>query len=103
MMETQELPVDSREECAYLLAEREDKTIETGGPKYLTIDPCQAYRVGCSNKTKYSKTSQQKRSIFTSESTKNNEKQFNKSPGKFLDEMIKTIAKPIYNWIMLHV
>ena len=32
MMERQELPIDSREEYAYLPAEREDKTIETGWP-----------------------------------------------------------------------
>ena len=32
MMERQELLVDSREEYAYLPAEREDKTIETGRP-----------------------------------------------------------------------
>ena len=32
MMERQELPIDSREEYAYLPAEREDKTIETGRP-----------------------------------------------------------------------
>ena len=32
MMERQELPIDSREEYAYLPAEREDKAIETGRP-----------------------------------------------------------------------
>ena len=101
MMERQELPFDSGEEYAYLPAERENKTIETGRPKYLPIDPCQAYGIGCNNKTKYLKTSQQKRSIFTSEGTKNNEKQIDKSSGGFLTKIVETVAKPIYNWIML--
>ena len=61
-MERQELPFDSGEEYAYLPAEREDKTIETGRPKYLPIDSCQAYGIGCNNKTDYLKTSRQKRS-----------------------------------------
>ena len=97
MMERQELPVDSRREYVYLPAERNDKVIKTGRQKYLPIDPCQAYGIGCSNKTKYLKTSWQKRSIFTSEGTKNNEKQIDKSPGGFLTEIVETIAKPIYN------
>ena len=75
MMEKQELPIDSREEYAYLPAEREDKTIETGRPKYLPIDSCQAYGIGCNNKTDYLKTSRQKRSLFISEGTKNDKKQ----------------------------
>ena len=101
MIERQELPVDSRETYVYLPAERDNKAIETGRPKYLPIDLCQAYGIGCNNKTKYLKTSRQKRSIFTSEGTKNNEKQIDKSPGGFLTEIVKTVAKPIYNWIML--
>ena len=40
MMERQELPIDSREEYAYLPAERGDKAIEIGRPKYLPTDPC---------------------------------------------------------------
>ena len=102
-METQELPIDSREECAYLLAEREDKTIETGRPKYLPIDSCQAYGIGCNNKTNYLKTSQQKRSLFTSEGTKNDKKQIDNSPGGFLSKIVQTVAKPIYNWIILPI
>ena len=100
MMERQELPIDSREEYAYLPAEREDKTIETGRPKYLPIDSCQAYGIGCNNKTNYLKTRWQKRSLFTSEVTKNNMKQIDNSPGGFLTEIVETVAKPIYNWIM---
>ena len=99
----QELPVGSKEKYVYLPEKRDDQVTETGRPNYLPIDPCQAYRVGCSNKTKYLKTSQQKRSIFTSESTKNNAKQINKSPGKFLAEMVESIAKPVYNWVILPI
>ena len=56
MMERQELPVDSREEYVYLPAERDDKAIETGRPKYLPIDTCQSHGIGCSKKTKYLQT-----------------------------------------------
>ena len=57
MMERQELPVESRDKYAYLPAERDDKAIETGRPKYLPIDTCQSHGIGCSNKTKYLQTS----------------------------------------------
>ena len=40
MGERQELPVDSREEYAYLPAERDDKDIDTGRLKYL---PCRQF------------------------------------------------------------
>ena len=95
MMERQELPVDSREEYVYLPAERDDKAIETGRPKYLPIDTCQSHGIGCSNKTKYLQTSQQKRSSFTNGLVKAGEKLLDGSPGGFLVEMLKTIAKPI--------
>ena len=103
MMERQKLPIDLREEYAYLPAERKDQAIETGRPKYLPIDPCQAYGIGCNNKTKYIKTGRKKRSIFTSEGTKNNEKQIDKSSGGFLTKIVETVAKPIYNWIRLPI
>ena len=45
MMERQELPVESREEYAYLPAERDDKDIETGRLKYLPIDTCQSHGI----------------------------------------------------------
>ena len=41
--------------------------------------------------------------MFTSESTKDNEKQIDKSPGGFLAEMVETIAKPVYNWVILPI
>ena len=97
MMERQELPFDSGEEYADLPAERKDKTIETGRPKYIPIYSCQAYGIGCNNKTDYLKTSRQKRSLFISEGTENDKKQIDKSPGGFLTEIIETVAKPIYN------
>ena len=100
MMEKQELPVGSREKYVYLPAKRDDQVTETGRPKYLPIDTCQSYGVGCSNKTKYLQTSLQKRSKFTTEHIKDNEEQIDKSLGGFLVEMVKTIAKPIYNWMI---
>ena len=93
MMERQELPMDSREEYAYLPAEREDKTIETGRPKYLPIDSCQAYGIGCNNKTNYLKTSWQKRSLFTSEGTKNDKKQIDNSSGGFLTKIVENSSQ----------
>ena len=103
MSEKQELPVDSKEVYAYRPAERNDKATETGRPTYLPIDPCQVYKIGCNNKTNSLKTSQQKRSLFISEGTENDKKQIDKSPGGFLTEIVETVAKPIYNWIMLPI
>ena len=100
MMEKQELPVDSRETYVYLPAERDDKAIEIGRPKYLAIDTCQSHGIGCSNKTRYLQTSQQKRSSFSNGLIKAGEKLLDGSPGGFLVEMVKTIAKPIYNWMI---
>ena len=94
------MPVGSREKYVYLPAKRDDKVTETGKPKYLPIDTCYSYGVGCSNKTKYLQTSQQKRSGFTSGLIKAGEKLLDGSPGGFLVEMVKTIAKPIYNWMI---
>ena len=65
MMERQQLPAASREKYVYLPAKRDDKVTETGRPKYLPIDTCKSYGVGCSNKTNYLQTSWQKRSSFT--------------------------------------
>ena len=69
-------------------------------PKYLPIDTCQSYGVGSNSKTKYLQPSQQKRSGFTSGLIKAGEKLLDGSPGGFLVEMVKTIAKPIYNWMI---
>ena len=91
MMEKQELPVGSREKYVYLPAKRDDQVTETGRPKYLPIDTCQSYGVGCSNKTKYLQTSWQKRSGFTSGLIKAGEKLLDGSPGGFLVEMLKKL------------
>ena len=88
-MERQILPVDSREAYVYLPAERDDKAIETGRQKYLPIDPCQAYGIGCNNKTTYLKISRQKRSLLTSEGTKNDKKQIDNSSGSFLTKTVE--------------
>ena len=100
MMEKQELPAKSRIEYAYLPAERDDKDIETGRLKYLPIDTCQSHGIGCSNKTTYLQTIRQKRSSFTNGLVRAGEKLLDGSPGGFLVEMVKTITKPIYNWMI---
>ena len=99
-MEKQELPSKSRMEYAYLPAERDDKDIETGRLKYLPIDTCQSHGIGCRNKTTYLQTIRQKRSSFTNGLVRAGEKLLDGSPGGFLVEMVKTITKPIYNWMI---
>ena len=42
----------------------------------------------------------QKRSGFTSGLIKAGEKLLDGLPGGFLIEMVKTLAKPIYNWVI---
>merc|ERR1711867_357249 len=63
-------------------------------------DTCQSHGVGCGSKTKYLQTGRQKRSSFTSGLIKACEKLLDGSPGGFLVEMVKTLAKPIYNWVI---
>ena len=100
MMERQELPVGSREKYVYIPAERNDQVAKTGRAKYLPVDTCKSHRAGCSSKTKYLQTGRQKRSSFTNGIIKAGEKLLDGSPGGFLVEMFKTIAKPIYNWMI---
>ena len=100
MMEKQEMPVGSREKYIYLPAKQDDQVTKTGRPKYLPIDTCQSYGVGCNSKTKFLQPGRQKRSGFTSGLIKAGEKLLDGSPGGFLVEMVKTIAKPIYNWMI---
>ena len=95
MMEKKELPVGSREKSVYLPAKRDDQVTKTGRPKYLPIDTCQSYGVGCSSKTKQLQTSQHNKSGFTSGLIKAGEKLLDGSPGGFLVEMVKTIASII--------
>merc|ERR1711867_13395 len=99
-MEKQELPIGSREKYIYLPAKRDDQVAKTGRPKYLPIDTCQSYRIGCNSKVKYLQPGQQKRSGFTSGLIKAGEKILDGSPGGFLVEMVKPLAKPIYNWMI---
>ena len=94
IMEDQLLP-DGLRYC-YLPAKQNDIAPKTGKPKYLPIDACQSYGIGCSSNEKYLQPGRQKRS-FTSGLIKAGEKLLHGSPGGFLIEMVKTIDKPIYN------
>ena len=100
MMERQELPVGSREKYVYIPAEQDDQVAKTGRAKYLPVDICKFHGVGCSPKIKYLQTSRKKRSSFTNGLVKAGEKLLDRSPGGFLVKMVKTIAKPIYNWMI---
>ena len=93
MMENQEMPAGSGDKYVYLPAKRDDQVAKTGRPKYLPIDKCQSYGIGCNSKTKYLQPGRQKRSGFTSGLIKAGEKLLDGLPGGFLVEMVKTIAK----------
>ena len=97
MMEDQVLPDGSR--YRYIPATQSDIAPRTGQPKYLPVDTCQSYGSGCESSKKYLQPGRQKRS-FTSGLIKAGEKLLYGYQGGFLVEMIKTIAKPIYNWII---
>ena len=97
MMVDQVLPDRSR--YGYLPATQSDDSPKTGRPKYLPGDTCQTYGSGCEFNKKYLQTVRQKRS-FISGLIKAREKLLDGSPGGFLVEMVKTIAKPIYNWVI---
>ena len=45
-------------------------------------------------------TDRKKRSEFTDRLIKAGGKLLEESPGRFFVEMLKTIAKPIYNWVI---
>ena len=53
MMENQEMPAGSGDKYVYLPAKRDDQVAKTGRPKYLPIDTCKSYGIGCNSKTKY--------------------------------------------------
>ena len=100
MMEDQEIPADSGNRYCYLPAKQDDCVAKTGRPKYLPIDTCQSYGIGCNSKVKYLQPGWQKRSGFTSGLIKAGEKLLDGSPGGFLIEIVKTLAMPIYNWVI---
>ena len=53
MMEDQEIPAGSGNRYCYLPAKQDDCVAKTGRPKYLPIDTCQSYGIGCNSKVKY--------------------------------------------------
>ena len=73
--------------------------LPTGNLMYLPVDTCKSYGSGCGSSKKYLQSRKQRRS-FTSELIKAGEKLLDGSPGGFLVEIIKTIAKPIFNWVI---
>ena len=95
MMEDQLLP-DGSGYC-YLPAKQNDLAPK---PKYLPRDAYQSYGIGCNSNEKYLQPRRQKRSGFTSGLIKAGEKLLDGSPGGFFIVMVKTIAKPIYNWVI---
>ena len=97
MMEDQVLPDGSR--YRYILANQSNTAPRTGQPKYLPVDTCKSYGSGCRSSEKYLHVGRQRRS-FTSGLIKAGEKLLDGSPDGFIVEMFKTIAKPIYNWMI---
>ena len=53
MMENHEIPAGSGNRYHYLPAKQNDRVTKTGRPKYLPIDTCQSYGIGCNSKVKY--------------------------------------------------
>ena len=53
--------------------------------------------MNCEPETRYVKTRREKWSGFTTWLIKAGEKLLDRSPGGFLVEIVKTLAKPIYN------
>ena len=97
MMEDQVLPNRSRYQ--YLPATQRKVAPRTWQPKYLPVDTCKYYGSGCGSSKKYLQTRRQRRS-FTLGLIRAGEKLLDGSPGGFLVEMVKTIAKPIFNWVI---
>ena len=56
--------------------------------------------MNCEPRMKYIEARRQKRSSFTTGLIKAGEKLLDGSLGGFLVEMVKTLAKPIYNWVI---
>ncbi len=53
MMENQEMPAGSGNKYVYHPAKQDDQVAKTGRPKYLPVDTCQSYGIGCNSKVKY--------------------------------------------------
>ena len=84
----------------YIPGRKDDRAARRGPPKYLPVDTCKAYGMNCEPRMKYIEARRQKRSSFTTGLIKAGEKLLDGSPGGFLVEMVKTLAKPIYNWVI---
>ena len=100
MMEDREIPEGSGNRYRYILASENYLTAKTGWPKYLPVDTCETYEMNCEPETRYVETRRQKQSRFTTGLIKAGEKLLDGSPGGFLVKMVKTLAKPIYNWVI---
>ena len=93
MIEDEEIPAGSGNRYRYIPARKDDRAVRTGQPKYLSVDTCKAYRMNCEPRMKYIEARRQKRSAFTTGLIKAGEKLLDGSPGGFLVEMVKTLAK----------
>ena len=100
----------------FIPVERKDTVRDTGHPKYLPVKPCGDDGVKCELIVKNNPVMStdrkkrmvfsnlgvlhnlEKRSGFTDGLLKAGEKLLDGSPGGFFMEMLKTIAKPVYNW-----
>ena len=100
MMEDQEILEGSGNRYQYIPASENDLTAKTGQPKYLPVNTCETYGMNCEPETRYVETRRQKQSGFTTGLIKAGEKLLDRSPGGFLVEMVKTLAKPIYIWVI---
>ena len=100
MIEDQEILVGSGNRYCYIPENRDDCATRTGQPKYLLVDTCKVYGMNCEPSMKYKEVGRKKRSSFTTGLIQAGEKLLDRSPGGLLVEMVKTLAKPIYNLVI---
>ena len=125
LMDKQELGLKVGENHNFVLAQRSDINKKTGRPKYIPVEAC---KDNCSINTSQDKdtrniysnpdvvhnltnfaylnldvlniTDRKKRSTFTDGLLNAGGKLLDGNPGGFFVEMLKTIAKPVYNWVI---
>ena len=115
-MEKQEIRLKLGEKYEFVPAQRNDTDEKTGRPKYFVEEACEdscnpnrnrrdvfanlGAMHSIMNLEDLNITDRKKRSEFTDGLIKAGGKLLDRSPGGFFVEMLKTIAKPVYNWVI---
>ena len=115
-MEKQEIGLKLGEKYEFVPAQRNDTNEKTGRPRYFVEETCEdncdpnrnrrdvfanlGAMHSIMNLEDLNITDRKKRSEFTDGLIKAGGKLLDGSPGGFFVEMLKTIAKPVYNWVI---